>query len=103
MVLKTSSSEKRKQPSRLRNSVWVERGAAWNGRPACAPGSLALRTGPGRSSQRQRCGPAGVHRKWRGSIPASSLISVDLPAPFMPTRAMPSLCSMTKFTFAKTL
>ena len=102
MCLKTSSSENRKQPRRLRSSVWVARGATVaeiveHARVRIEFLVLVLREVVGL----RRCGRGVYSPAVSGSAPASSLISVDLPAPLTPTSAMRSPRSMMKFDVAK--
>ena len=103
MRLKTSSSENRKHPSRLRSSVCVARGATLaeiveDARVGIEFLVLVLREIIGLDVVAQLVFARG-HRL--GAAPAI-LISVDLPAPFTPTSAMRSPRSMMKLTSAKT-
>ena len=49
----------------------------------------------------RRCGRADVRRRWAVRCRPSSRMSVDLPAPLTPTRAMRSPRSMVKLTSAE--
>ena len=103
MCLNTSSSLNRKHPSSERSCVCVElrRGAAQivqQARVGVEFLVLILRE----IIRQSRCGPACSVPDVSGSAPASSLIMVDLPAPFTPTSAMRSPRSMMKFAPLKT-
>ena len=103
MRLKTSSSENRKQPSRLRSSVWVARGEALREIVEHAIVRIQLLILILRKIVGLRVVPELVFAgRQAARVPASSLIKVDLPAPLTPTSAIRSPRSITKFTPLKT-
>ena len=103
MRLKTSSAENRKQPSRLRSSVWVERGetiaqVVENAGVGIEFLVLILREVVGLDVVAEAVFAVGQRLVRRPAV----LMSVDLPAPLTPTSAMRSPRSMMKLTSRKT-